>query len=100
MAGRKGGHEVGVWLWNESLVEANTLTAGTGGIVVNAGSPELVGNTIEDMSNYGIAVNMGGPTLSENRGCGSATDLVIGFASSAVVDDSNEFCVVDDQREA
>jgi len=91
-------NDVGMSVSNDSLVEGNTITDGTVGIIVAGGSPELIDNSVEGLEGVGISIGMARPSLSDNRSCGNGTDLRILARANPVIDDSNEFCVVEDLR--
>ena len=78
----------------DSLVEGNSVRGGGAGIViVLAGSPTLIGNTVEGMSVRGIAIDSGtSPTLSDNTVCGSQTNLWVAENAEPLIDESNEIC--------
>ena len=93
------GNKLGISVQNNTRVEGNTVIDGTTGIRVAGSEPEVIGNTVEGMERVGFDIGFGAPTLSDNVGCGSATDLLISQgADDAVIDESNEFCVVNDMR--
>lgn len=90
---------LGISLSNDTRIEGNTVRDGDIGIRVSGSSSEVLGNTVEGMSRTGFEIGLGGsPTLRDNVGCGSTTDLLVAQRTDAVIDESNEFCVVNDMR--
>jgi hypothetical protein len=58
------------------------------GIVIIAGSPRLVDNTIEDLSGRGITIALGAsPSLSGNVVCGNGEDLWVAPGASPQLGD-------------
>ena len=76
-------------------VADNVLTDGKIGIRLDDGSPSLIGNTVEGMTDSGISMMISDPALSGNALCGNNIDLNIGPGSSPVVDADNEICVTE-----
>ena len=94
------GSLVGILSSSRSVIriEANHVTDGETGIRALTGPVELIGNTVEGMTVNGIILG-DIATLTGNVACGSATDLFISRLAAVEIDDTNEFCVVDDKRE-
>lgn len=88
-------NEVGILTASRDVLEvaANVISGGDTGIQLNGGTPSLVGNTIEGLSESGVTMIISAPTLSGNTMCDSDVDLFIGSGSEPVVDADNEICV-------
>lgn len=88
-------NEIAIVVSNDSLVRNNTIRRGRIGMRISSQAPQLEGNIVEDMEEYGVNLAFADPVLTGNRLCGSTIDLYIGTSSQPVVDDSNEICVTD-----
>lgn len=81
------------WNARAGTIENNTVTGGSAGIVITAGSPDVRDNAIEGVERRGLVVARGAsPTLSGNTSCGNGENLLIVEGASPVIDDSNEIC--------
>lgn len=74
------------------MIEDNLIIGGENGISIEAGSPELTGNTVEGASGRGIAIAGAAPVLRDNTVCGNGTDLWVDQWATPGIDDSNEIC--------
>jgi nitrous oxidase accessory protein NosD len=88
-------NEIALTISNDSLIRDNTFTGGDVGIRMNGGAPELIDNTVENMSDIGVSLAFTDPILTGNRLCGSPRDLFIGTGSEPVIADDNDICVTD-----
>ena len=88
-------NEIAIVASNDSVIRNNTIRDGRIGMRISGGAPQLQGNTVEDMEDYGVNVAFSDALLTDNRLCGSTIDLFIGTAADPVVDDSNDICVTD-----
>lgn len=93
------GNKLGISVQSDTLVQGNIVRDGVNGIRIAGGSPEVRGNTVEGMERNGFDIGFAAPTLSDNVACGNGTDLLISQGGDdAVIDDTNEFCAVNDMR--
>ena len=73
----------------------NQVAGGQTGIaILGAGSPSLIGNTVEGFSGRGISITgRASPSLSGNSvSCGEGTTLFVSDDATPEIDDTNEIC--------
>jgi hypothetical protein len=76
---------------DETVVQGNTVTGGTTGIIVTGGSPELLENEVSGVTGQGLRLAET-PLLQGNTSCGNRQNIWIAEDADPSIDDSNEIC--------
>lgn len=87
------GNDTGINGSGFDLVRDNELRDGQVGMVLGGEGPLVEGNVVEGHEAVGIRIGPGSsPTLSANRVCGNAPNLIIAEGATPILDGTNEIC--------